>query len=216
MNSCRNLAWDGFNERAHTLKDVDTKVPYSEYINPYARDVGISPQVVAGIIQAESSFQPRALSAAGAYGLMQIMPATWRQVNNEVKVCTGRHKGECSSECYYNADLNIHIGTAYLGQLVKRYQGNMVLALAAYNAGPGIVDHYGGMPPYLETINYTERVIGTWYNLEYKQSPYPTVSMSKQWDKVHKMMGWVLTFTVMVAVWIIWRLFRYQSSWRWR
>lgn len=211
----RDLIRKQFNQNAHTLHDADKKVPYAEIINRYARDAGINPQVVVGVIQAESSFQPRAVSAAGAYGLMQIMPDTWRQVNKECKVCTLRHKGECSSECYYNADLNIHIGTAYLGQLLKKYQGNMILALAAYNAGPGAVDRYGGMPPYTETINYTESIVTHWYNSENRSIPYDP-SMTKQWDAVHTAIGWWLVFTGVAMVWVVWRLKRYHFSWRWR
>lgn len=213
-NGYRTAVWDTFNKNACRLHDVDKKVPYAELINRYAHDAGINPQVVAGVIQAESSFQPKAVSPAGAYGLMQIMPDTWRQVNKEIKVC-GEHKGECSVVCYYNADFNIHIGTVYLGQLLKKYQGNMILALAAYNAGPGAVDRYGGIPPYAETINYTEKVVIHWYNLQNRSIPY-SVEMIEQWDKIHKAIGWCLIITVFVMVWIVWRMVRYQSSWRWR
>jgi len=215
-NGYRTVRGDRFNDQAHTLDDVDKQVPYAEIINRYARAVGINPQVVAAVIQAESSFQPRAVSAAGAYGVMQIMPNTWRQVNAESKVCAGRHTGECSSECYYNVDFNIHIGTIYLGQLLTRYQGNMMLALAAYNAGPGAVDRYGGMPPYAETINYTDSVIENCYNLQHSDRPYPAAYWSKQWDKVQTLIGRCLVITMLIVVLIVWRLVRYQSSWYWR
>lgn len=212
----RTLALDRFNENFHALHDVDKRVPYADLINRYARELEINPQVVASVIQAESSFQPRAVSSAGAYGLMQIMPDTWRQVNKERTICVGRHIGECSSECYYNAEFNIHIGTAYLSQLLKKYQGNMILTLAAYNAGPGAVDRYRGIPPYTETVNYTESVVAHWYNLRNEKIPYPAATAAKRWDKVHKMIGWCLITTVLALVWIVWRLFRYQSSWCWR
>ena len=209
----RNLAGDLFNESAKTLHDVDKKVPYAEQINRYARELEINPQVVASVIQAESSFQPRAVSPAGAYGLMQIMPDTWRQVNKELKVCSGLHVGECSTECYYNPDLNIRIGTTYLSQLLKKYQGNMVLALAAYNAGPGTVDRYKGMPPYAETIHYTESIVSHWHRLQNGKMPYSAASTVKQWDKVHTRIGWCLVTTVLIMVWIVWRLVKCQSSW---
>lgn len=212
----RKAVWNRFNEYGQTLYNVDKQVPYAEMINRYARDAGINPQVVASIIQAESSFQPRAVSSAGAYGLMQIMPDTWRQVNKEIKACAGRHTGDCSSECYFNVDFNIHIGTHYLGQLSKKYQGNMMLAVAAYNAGPGAVDRYSGIPPYAETIIYTERVVENWYNSQNKNMPYPAVSRTSQWDKAHKLIGWCLIITVVSVIWIVWRLFRYRSSWYWR
>ena len=215
-NSYRTVSGNRFNEYAHILHDVDKQVPYAEIINRYARAVGINPQVVAAIIQTESSFQPRAVSTAGAYGVMQIMPNTWRQINVESKVCAGRHTGECSSECYYNVDFNIHIGTTYLGQLLKRYQGNMMMVLAAYNAGPGAVDRYGGMPPYAETIKYTDSVIENCYNLQQSDRPYPAAYWSKQWDKVQTLIGRCLVITMLIVVLIVWRLVRYQSSWYWR
>jgi len=215
-NGYRTLIWEKFNKEAHLLHDVDKKLPYAESINRYARDANINPQVIASIIQVESSFQPRALSTAGAYGLMQIMPDTWRQVNGANKVCSGRHQGECTSECYYNGDLNIHTGTLYLSQLLKKYQGSMVLALAAYNAGPGAVDRYGGIPPYGETEDYTQRVISNWYSLENKNMPYPTILLTKKWDKAHQVIGWCFVITVPLIVWVVWRLIKCQSSWYWR
>lgn len=215
-NGYRNLIWEKFNKEVHILHEVDKKLPYAESINRYGRSVNINPQVIASIIQAESSFQPRALSSAGAYGLMQIMPDTWRQVNENSKACAGRHKGECTSECYYNGDINIHIGTNYLSQLLKKYQGNMVLALAAYNAGPGAVDRYGGIPPYEETENYTERVINAWYMFENKNIPYPTLLLVKQWDEIHRVIGWCIIITLVLVGWTVWRLVKHHSSWCWR
>lgn len=215
-NVYRSLVWEKFNENTQIFHDVDQQVPCAEIINRYAHDVGINPQVIAAVIQVESSFQPRAVSAAGAYGLMQIMPDTWRQVNQKIKACVGRHKGECSSECYYNADLNIQIGTNYLSELLVKYQGNMTLALAAYNAGPGAVEGYGGMPPYDETIKYTGKIVDNFYSMEKSNTYYLTVSRVGQWDKAHKLVGWCLVMTVVVGVLIVWRLFRHRSSWYWR
>ena len=215
-NVYRTAVSDKFNENVQTLHDIDKQVPYAEFINCYARAADISPQVVTAIIEAESSFQPRSVSPAGAYGLMQIMPNTWRLVNKDIKVCAERHTGECSSECYFNAELNIHIGTHYLGQLLKKYQGNMVLAVAAYNAGPGAVDRYGGIPPYAETMQYTQNVIQNYYNLQNKNMLYSAISKPESWDKVHKLIGWSFIITVIVVVLIVRRLFRYQSSWYWR
>lgn len=215
-NGYRTAVWDGFNKNVQISQDVDEKIPYAESINRYARHVGINPQIIVSVIQVESSFQPRAVSTAGAYGLMQIMPDTWRQINKEIKVCTGRHIGECTDECYYNADLNIQIGAHYLGQLLKKYQGNMILALAAYNAGPGTVDRYGNVPPYAETVNYTEDVVKNYYGIKNEKSPYPSAFTMKVWDKAHRVIGWSLIITVLVMAWVAWRLARLQSSWYWR
>jgi len=208
---------DNFNENVQKFHDVDKQVPYAEMINRHARAASINPQVVASVIQAESSFQPRAVSAAGAYGLMQIMPDTWQHINKEIKVCAGRHRGECSSECYYNADLNIQIGINYLGQLLKKYHGNMIIALAAYNAGPRAVDLYGGrVPPYTETIKYTEHVVEIYYNLQNNKAYHSTVDKVAQWAEAHKLIGWCLIMTAFLVVLIVGGLVRYQASWYWR
>lgn len=209
-----SLVWEKFNEKAYTIADVDSKIPYAQNINRHARQVGINAQVIASLIQAESSFQPRAQSAAGAYGLMQITPGTWRQINQESKVCIGRHPGECNSECYYNEELNINIGTLYLSQLLKKYKGNMVLALAAYNAGPGAVDKYGGIPPYEETITYTKRVIDNWYELSHYPLPSSIFSLT-QWENVHKLIGWCFIATILGLLWVVRGLYRLHHSWRW-
>lgn len=212
----RDLIWQNFSKAVYTLHDIDNRLPYAGSVNHYARDAEINPRVIASLIQVESSFQSRALSPAGAYGLMQIMPDTWRQVNQDNKVCFGRHKGECTSECYYNGDLNIQIGTKYLCQLLKKYQGNIILALAAYNAGPGAVERYHGVPPYVETENYIEGIISNWYMIENENVPYPTMLLMKQWDKAHQVIGWCLVITAGLMTWTVWRLVKRQGTWRWR
>jgi len=215
ISGMHNKSWEKFNGNSYVIADVDNKLPYGELINRCARQAGINGQIVASLIHAESSFQPRAHSPAGAYGLMQIIPSTWRQVNEQAKVCTGRHPGECTVECYYNEELNIRIGTFYLSQLVNRYEGNMVLALAAYNAGPGAVDKYGGIPPYDETVNYVNRVIGYWYELSSYPMPY-TIFAEEQWEYIRTAIGWWCMVTLLGIVWIAERLHRYYHSWRWR
>lgn len=215
-NHYRHMVLEGFNKDVQSFHDIDKGIPYAESINRYGNHAGVNPQIIMSIIQAESSFQPRAVSNAGAYGLMQIMPETWRQINKSAKVCVLRHQGECNIECYYNADLNIQIGIHYLNQLLRKYQGNMIFALAAYNAGPGAVDHYGGIPPYVETVKYTETIIENYYNIKKEKTPYPSVFVTQAWDKAHRVIGWCLILTAMAMVWIMSRLVKFQSSWRWR
>ena len=104
----------------------------------------IDADLLASVVRAESGGQVRAVSRAGAQGLMQLMPAT----ANELGV-----------QDSFKADQNIAGGTAYLDGLLARYHDNVALALAAYNAGPAAVDRYHGVPPYAETRAYVARVI---------------------------------------------------------
>jgi soluble lytic murein transglycosylase-like protein len=108
-----------------------------------SRQYGVDEAVVRAIIHAESSFNPNARSKAGAQGLMQLMPATASRF------------GVTDA---YDASQNIRGGVKYLAWLLKRFDGNVRLAAAGYNAGEGAVDKYDGVPPYAETRRYVERV----------------------------------------------------------
>jgi len=116
---------------------------YESDIAAAAREFGVEQAVVRAVIHAESSFNPLALSRAGAMGLMQLMPATARRFG--------------VADAYDTAQ-NIRGGVQYLAFLLKRYQGNLTLAAAGYNAGEGAVDRHGGVPPYAETQRYVQRV----------------------------------------------------------
>lgn len=116
---------------------------YQAEIAAASRQHGVDESIVRAIIHAESSFNPNALSRVGAQGLMQLMPATARRfgVGNS-----------------FDASQNIAGGVQYLAWLLKRFNGNLTLAAAGYNAGEGAVDKYKGVPPYSETRRYVERV----------------------------------------------------------
>ena len=116
---------------------------YQAEIAAAAREFGVEEAVVRAIIHAESSFNPMALSHAGAQGLMQLMPPTARRF------------GVSNS---YDPSQNIRGGVKYLSWQLKRFDGNLRLAAAGYNAGEGAVDRHGGVPPYKETQRYVERV----------------------------------------------------------
>ena len=100
--------------------------------------------LLASVVHAESGSHVRAVSRAGAQGLMQLMPRTAAQLGVR--------------DSFAPSD-NVHGGTAYLDSLLRRYHDNLALALAAYNAGPGAVDRYHGIPPYRETRAYVSRII---------------------------------------------------------
>lgn len=112
-------------------------------ISSAAREFGVEEAIVRAIIHAESAYNPTALSRAGAQGLMQLMPPTAARF------------GVSDS---YDASQNIRGGVQYLAWLLKRFNGDLTLAAAGYNAGEGAVDRHGGVPPYSETQYYVRRV----------------------------------------------------------
>ena len=122
--------------------------PYGAQIFLAAREQGVNPELVAALVRAESAFNAGAVSHKGAGGLMQLMPATARRF------------GLTDAERFQPAR-NLEAGTRYLRWLLERFEGDVPLALAAYNAGEGTVARYGGVPPYRETRNYIRRIFRT-------------------------------------------------------
>ena len=119
--------------------------PYEAAITEHARRQQVAADLVRAVIQVESAFNPVAVSSKGAMGLMQLMPATARELGVRNP---------------FDPDQNIRGGVAYLRRLLDRYDGNVELALAAYNAGMGNVEKYGDVPPFKETKNYVKKVTG--------------------------------------------------------
>lgn len=113
-------------------------------IHRLASQYNVDPHLVRAIIAVESNFNPRAVSRAGALGLMQLMPQT-----------AARYQVENP----FNPEANIEGGIRYLRDLLQLFPGDLRLVLAAYNAGEGAVQQYGGIPPYPETQQYVTRVI---------------------------------------------------------
>ena len=119
--------------------------PWSRQIFETAKRHYVNPAVVTAVVRAESAFDPRAVSHKGARGLMQLMPATARRFG-------------VGSEDIFDPARNLDAGVRYLRWLLDRFDGELHLALAAYNAGEGTVERYGGVPPYRETRSYIRRI----------------------------------------------------------
>lgn len=113
-------------------------------IRRYALESDLSPRLVQAVVQVESGYNVRALSSKGAIGLMQLMPDTARELGVRDP---------------WDPAQNVRGGARYLKQQLQRFGGDLQLALAAYNAGPGAVSRYGAIPPYAETRNYVRKVL---------------------------------------------------------
>src|ERR1700722_11112852 len=118
-------------------------VPYANFISESARLHGVVPELVASVIAVESNFNPNAVSWRSARGLMQLMPQTAARFG-VTKI--------------FDPQQNIEAGTRYLKELLLRYNADLELTLAAYNAGPDRVEQYRSVPPYRETQDYVRRV----------------------------------------------------------
>jgi soluble lytic murein transglycosylase-like protein len=128
---------------AATQKSAPLTVPYSDLIRAAAKKYDLDEHLLAGVMRAESNFNPRAVSAKNAQGLMQLLPSTASRL---------------AVRDTFDPAQSVEAGAHYLKQLLDRFSGNVALALAAYNAGPKRVVQYNGVPPYRETQNYVKRV----------------------------------------------------------
>lgn len=132
------------NVRSISSTPTYTREQLGNIVSNISAKYNVDEKLVNAVIRQESGFNPKAKSKAGAMGLMQLMPATARGLGVKDP---------------YNPVQNIEGGVKYLSNLLKKYNGNIVLALAAYNAGSGAVDKYSGVPPYKETQNYVKSIL---------------------------------------------------------
>ena len=125
------------------VSELPASVPYGAEITAAARRNGLDPALLAGLVKQESGFNANAHSGAGAQGLTQLMPSTAAGL--------GVHNPLDPAQ-------SLEGGAKYLAQQLKSFDGDVARALAAYNAGPGAVQRFGGVPPYAETQNYVRAV----------------------------------------------------------
>ena len=127
----------------------DAGAPFVDAVHRAAFAFQLPSELIWAVIKAESGFRADARSPAGARGLMQLMPATARSLGVEDS---------------YDAEQNIFGGARYLRKMANRFDGELALMLAGYNAGPGAVRRHGGVPPFPETLGYVRRVLGYYWS----------------------------------------------------
>jgi soluble lytic murein transglycosylase-like protein len=118
---------------------------------------GVDPRLADAVVRVESAYDPNAVSRRGALGLMQLMPDTARRL-------------EVSNP--FDPEQNVRGGIKEVSRLIRRYSGNLALALAAYNAGEGAVERHRGIPPYAETRNYVSRIMTLYTGRAYRLPNY--------------------------------------------
>lgn len=148
-NGSQSLSGKAVSQTGASFSDIFSSVQKSTNLDAAfekaAEAYGVPVNLLKAVAKAESGFDPDVVSSAGAQGIMQLMPGTARSLGVSDP---------------FDAEQNIMGGAKYLSQLLRQFHGDTTLAVAAYNAGPGSVTKYGGVPPYAETQNYVQKVLG--------------------------------------------------------
>ncbi len=136
-----------YSTQAESSKTLTPREKIKNLVSKVSQKHGVDEKLVNALIKQESGFNPNAKSKVGAMGLMQLMPSTAKGlgVTNPM-----------------DPEQNVEGGVKYLKSMLNKYNGNIILALAAYNAGPGAVDKYDGVPPYKETQNYVKSILANY------------------------------------------------------
>lgn len=145
QTSLQNALTEATAVQANT--QVSSKSQILNVVSQISKKYDVDEKLVQALIKQESGFNPKAKSKSGAIGLMQLMPATAKNLGVKDP---------------YNTVQNVEGGVKYLKSMLNKYNGNVILALAAYNAGPGAVDKYSGVPPYKETQNYVKNILSNY------------------------------------------------------
>ena len=153
-------------------KPLVVNADYSSYVQKSARKYEIEPELIHAVIRTESNGNNRAVSKKGAMGLMQLMPSTASDMN------VGNP---------FNPEENIEGGTRYLRYLIEKFNGNLTLAVAAYNSGPKTVERYGNVPPISETKQYVSRVLALYNGKRQYDTSGPVKDAQVLSDPIYKL-----------------------------
>ncbi len=141
------------NNQTNLIPQVNSTQSLEGIIGVMGQKYGVDPNLITEVVKAESGYDAQAVSSVGAKGLMQLMPST---------------ASSYGVKDPFDSVQNLDGGTHFLKDLLNRYQGDIPLALAAYNAGPGAVEKYDGIPPYAETQAYVKKIIARLNGIDHK------------------------------------------------